>query len=384
MDKKPQANQAKGREKGHAKPTALSATAKSEKMAVVASLTGAEKQRLVALEKVIDAKLGDFFEVGSALMEIKSQELFQETHRNFNVYCQERWGFGRSYANKLIGSAERIQLLPEGLPKPSNEFQIRPFLKLEPGEFPKKWQTIVESSGAEKVTARMVEESLKLSKKPRKRRKAGLNKSQEIKELLHSLRLALKSKDLENDSTLISQIHLPLPSPHWDSWSFGCFVASASPELLERLGISTNLVLHAMLCLSERGGDWFAFLLNPPKMLGRIIGEPPLRKERLTRWGRILVDHPHAPANKSIQWWQYPACRLWRTASTPRAHDPKCAHCWSRRVATYGQVFPCGIPSMFVEMFFVSAIFKRIMHKGKSEITVTERPVKPYKKAKVK
>ncbi len=197
-------------------------------------------------------------------------------------------------------------------------------------------------------------------------------------------RLIAQRTHLENDSTLISQIHLPLPSPHWDSWSFGCFVASASPELLERLGISTNLVLHAMLCLSERGGDWFAFLLNAPKMLGRIIGEPPLRKERLTRWGRILVDHPHAPANKSIQWWQYPACRLWRTASTPRAHDPKCAHCWSRRVATYGQVFPCGIPSMFVEMFFVSAIFKRIMHKGKSEITVTERPVKPYKKAKVK
>ena len=183
---------AKGREKGQAKPTALSATAK---VAVAAPLTGEEKQRLVALEKVIDAKLGDFFEVGSALMEIKSQELFRETHRNFNVYCQERWGFGRSYANKLIGSAERIQLLPEGLPKPSNEFQIRPFLKLEPEEFPKKWQTIVESSGAEKVTARIVEESLNLSKKRRKRRKAS--KRQEIKELLDSLRAALKSKDLE-------------------------------------------------------------------------------------------------------------------------------------------------------------------------------------------
>jgi hypothetical protein len=197
MDKKPQANQAKRREMGHATPTALSATAKSEKMAVAALLTGEEKQRLVALEKVIDAKLGDFFEVGIALMEIKSQELFRETHRNFNVYCQERWDFGRSYANKLIGSAERIQLLPEGLPKPSNEFQIRPFLKLEPGEFPKKWQTIVESNGAEKVTARIVEESLNLSKKPRKRRKAGLYKSREIKELLDSLRAALKSENLE-------------------------------------------------------------------------------------------------------------------------------------------------------------------------------------------
>jgi hypothetical protein len=197
MDKKPQANQAKRRENGHAKPTALSATAKTEKMAVTAPLTGEEKQRLVALEKVVDAKLGDFFEVGSALMEIKSKELFRETHRNFHAYCQERWDFGRSYANKLIGSAERIQLLPEGLPKPSNEFQIRPFLKLEAGECPKKWQTIVESSGAEKVTARIVEESLNLSKKRRKRRKAGSNESQEVKDLLDNLRAALKIKDLE-------------------------------------------------------------------------------------------------------------------------------------------------------------------------------------------
>lgn len=37
-----------------------------------------------------------------------------------------------SYANKLIASAERINPLPESTPKPANEFQIRPCLKLEP------------------------------------------------------------------------------------------------------------------------------------------------------------------------------------------------------------------------------------------------------------
>ena len=35
-----------------------------------------EHQHLAELEKVIDAKLGDFFEVGSAIMEIKSTECF--------------------------------------------------------------------------------------------------------------------------------------------------------------------------------------------------------------------------------------------------------------------------------------------------------------------
>jgi hypothetical protein len=123
-------------------------------------LTAKEKPCLAKLEKVIDAKLGDFFEVGSALIEIKRMGLFRETHHNFNLYCPDRWRFGRSYANKLTASAERIQLLPKDLPKPANEFQIRPFLKLETEEFPQEWQTIVDAAGAGKVTARIAEEAL--------------------------------------------------------------------------------------------------------------------------------------------------------------------------------------------------------------------------------
>src|SRR5208337_1867842 len=110
-----------------------------------------------------------------------------------------RWDFGRSYANKLIGSAERIQLLPEGLPKPANEFQIRPFLKLEPEEFPKKWQTILDAAGAGKVTSRIVEETLQLPRKRRKQRKVKTTDQKEkIHGLLDSLRAALTEKNVEN------------------------------------------------------------------------------------------------------------------------------------------------------------------------------------------
>jgi len=174
------------------------ALAKSTTVELATPLTDEEKQRLSRLEKVIDAKLGDFFEVGSALMEIKINGLFRETHRNFNVYCQERWGFGRSYANKLIGSAERIQLLPQDLPKPANEFQIRPFLKLEPDEFPKKWQTILDAAGAGKVTSRIVEEALHLQKRKRKRRNLKTSDQKvKVNELLNSLRAALEEKNVE-------------------------------------------------------------------------------------------------------------------------------------------------------------------------------------------
>jgi hypothetical protein len=179
-------------------PVAQALEAKSTTVELAAPLTAEEKQRLTRLEKVIDAKLGDFFEVGSALMEIKINGLFRETHRNFNVYCQERWGFGRSYANKLIGSAERIQLLPQDLPKPANEFQIRPFLKLEPDEFPKKWQTILDAAGAGKVTSRIVEETLQLPKRKRKRRNLTTSdRKEKVNELLDSLRAALEEKNVE-------------------------------------------------------------------------------------------------------------------------------------------------------------------------------------------
>jgi hypothetical protein len=179
-------------------PVAQALEAKSTTVELGTLLTAEEKQHLAKLEKVIDAKLGDFFEVGSALMEIKINGLFRETHRNFNVYCQERWGFGRSYANKLIGSAERIQLLPQDQPKPANEFQIRPFLKLEPEEFPKKWQTILDAAGAGKVTSKIVEEALHLPKRKRKRRNLKTSDQKEkVNELLDSLRAALNERNVE-------------------------------------------------------------------------------------------------------------------------------------------------------------------------------------------
>jgi hypothetical protein len=180
---------------------AESAEAKSASLEVVKTLplSAQEKQQLARLEKVIDAKLGDFFEVGSAIMEIKTKELYRETHKNFNTYCQARWGFGRSYANKLIGSAERIKLLPEETPKPANEFQIRPFLKLEPEEFPRKWQEIVETAGDGKVTSKIVADSLDLPRKKRKKRRAqGSDQKKEVNELLASLRAALEKKEVDD------------------------------------------------------------------------------------------------------------------------------------------------------------------------------------------
>jgi hypothetical protein len=157
------------------------------------ALLGNEKPRLYALRGWIN--LSQQRRVNLAQRQRK--ELYREINPNFNLYCHERWGIGRSYANKLIGSAERIKLLPEETPRPANEFQIRPFLKLDPQEFPKKWQEIVETAGEEKVTSKIVEDSLGLGRKKRRRRKArGSDQKKEVNELLASLRAALEKKEV--------------------------------------------------------------------------------------------------------------------------------------------------------------------------------------------
>ena len=172
---------------------------KTTSLELVKPLTPQEKQQLAKLEKVIDDKLEDFFEVGSAIMEIKVKEIYRETHKNFNTYCHERWGFGRSYANKLIGSAERIKLLPENVAKPANEFQVRPFLKLAPEEFLDKWPEIVKTAGEGKITSKIVADTLGLGKKKRKKRKAqGSDQKKEVNELLVSLRAALEKKEVDD------------------------------------------------------------------------------------------------------------------------------------------------------------------------------------------
>ncbi len=121
-------------------------------------LSGTEREQLAECERIVEAKLADVFEVGSALLTIKENHLYRATHATFESYCRERWGFGRSYAWRVTGAAERVNLLPadESLPRPANEFQVRPFMKLTPEEFPKAWKETVSSAGAGKITGKLI------------------------------------------------------------------------------------------------------------------------------------------------------------------------------------------------------------------------------------
>jgi hypothetical protein len=123
------------------------------------SLTEGERGELEECEKTIERGLGTFYEVGNALLTIRESCLYRITHTTFEQYCQERWDIGRSYAWRVMGASERLKLLPadDTLPRPANECQMRPFLKLAPGEFPGAWKRAVKTAKEGHVTASIVQ-----------------------------------------------------------------------------------------------------------------------------------------------------------------------------------------------------------------------------------
>jgi len=52
-------------------------------------------ESLSELETIIDRGKQVFSEVGTALMKIRINQLYQSEYDNFDEYCQKHWGFNR-------------------------------------------------------------------------------------------------------------------------------------------------------------------------------------------------------------------------------------------------------------------------------------------------
>jgi len=113
-----------------------------------------ELARLSELENVIDAGLKTFVDVGNALLEIRDSRLYREGWGTFEEYCQDRWGWQRNYANKMISAATVVNNLGTIVPiSPATESQTRPLTSLPPEAQRQAWQTAVETAPNGKVTA---------------------------------------------------------------------------------------------------------------------------------------------------------------------------------------------------------------------------------------
>lgn len=131
---------------------------------VLEELTEAEAAELRRLEIKVERA---FYEAGVALREIRDKRLYRSTHRTFEQYCQDRFGFHRRHSYQLIDAATVVENLCANSAQknlddssaqilPTHEYQIRPLTKLEPVEQVVAWQQAVEETGGKIPTGRTV------------------------------------------------------------------------------------------------------------------------------------------------------------------------------------------------------------------------------------
>ena len=124
-------------------------------------LTNAEFSQLQSLELVIERGKKMFVEVGTSLMEIRVKRLYRGEYETFEEYCQSKWGFSKSFANKGIIAAEIACTLGTIVPI-SNEGTAREFVSVPKEDRPavaEKAKTIAAEKGRDTINSRDVKEA---------------------------------------------------------------------------------------------------------------------------------------------------------------------------------------------------------------------------------
>ncbi|MGL4620006.1 MAG: hypothetical protein ACRCZS_13245 [Chroococcidiopsis sp.] len=136
-------------------------------------LTYDEEQDLHRLEKKVERA---FYEAGSALREIRDRKLYRSTHKTFESYCKDRFGFRRSHSYQLIDASGVVDnLLTNGEQNkmsaiggqnetrtncsqilPTSERQVRALVSLPPDEQRQVWTEAVEQSNGKIPTGAKV------------------------------------------------------------------------------------------------------------------------------------------------------------------------------------------------------------------------------------
>lgn len=127
-------------------------------------LSGAQKRSLLRdCEALINKHVEGFFAVGIALRIVRDGKLYEQLgYKNFEAYCDDRFGFKRARASQLIAAAdvtETVYNCKQITRGPTNEAQVRPLVNLDPKQQIAVWKKVVKKAGNDKrITAKLVEE----------------------------------------------------------------------------------------------------------------------------------------------------------------------------------------------------------------------------------
>ncbi len=147
---------------------------------VTEELTPEEESERLYLERKVERA---FYEAGKALLQLRDRQLYRSTHKSFEEYCSDRFGFQRRHPYHLINAAsvvdnliacapteeskmcttraqnENTQMCTNGAQiLPTTERQVRPLTKLEPDQQREAWAKAVESAGGKVPSGRIVKD----------------------------------------------------------------------------------------------------------------------------------------------------------------------------------------------------------------------------------
>ena len=128
-------------------------------LALLEPLDTDEKQELARHEAIIKRYAEAYADVGEALLAIRDQRLYRETHKTFEAYCDERLGFTKGHANHLIKSVAVVKNLASIDVKPKNLAQTRPLARLATDQQQQAWTVAQEKAAGKEVTAADLEQA---------------------------------------------------------------------------------------------------------------------------------------------------------------------------------------------------------------------------------
>lgn len=131
---------------------------------VLEELTPDEEKERHRLEIKIDRAISESW---LALKQLRDRRLYRSTHKTFEEYALERFGYNRAHAYRLINAAvvlenlSRIQIEDDLSPNwrqklPISESQCRELAKLPSKQQPFAWDQVLEVSNGKAPTAKVV------------------------------------------------------------------------------------------------------------------------------------------------------------------------------------------------------------------------------------
>jgi hypothetical protein len=91
----------------------------------VTELTQEEQSDRLHLERKVERA---FFEAGKALIELRDRRLYRSTHKTFDEYCLDRFGYNRSRSYQLVDAAVVVDNL-------QNVHKLWTFCRQQRGKF---------------------------------------------------------------------------------------------------------------------------------------------------------------------------------------------------------------------------------------------------------